>query len=527
MLINKPKITATKKLLLAKLSPLLQKQWFYLLGIFTTLAIWHLDIIRNHPIASEEITFYTLYWGGILYLLWQNRHQEHNPSWFSSWLGLGLLFLVIVRPLHFWHLDLMLFRYAPIVAGLGLGLLSFGFLGFKHHWRLFLLLCLMLFPFGLINEIFDSRLHFSELTASISAFSLHYIGFKATYYGDLVKLPTGQVRVLYYCTGGLLILWLLKLTLLILVVVSPLTWRQRWTLVISAISVGFLTGCIRVALLVVVVNNKDLFDYWHSYTGGSMFMVFSTITYAFLCNWILSLENLSAENIQPIHTQIITPERRFFLLGTWVGIILTAIFLIATKININNSINLPDQLSLTNWQQINVSSLQEQKIYLDTQKFFIVKSGKNYSYINNNQQLDVEMRYMINTRGNNNPFLDAKNPDFLKIRNLPKKVIFSPKIGYSNLYSDGNKGFLLSCVNPRGGGTVNSQQFMQNRYQYDLSFNRFLPWIFGQDVLRDDRCLWTQLSVPVKGRQPDDIYSVLESIWLENYWKWQSLLLNK
>jgi cyanoexosortase A len=242
MFISSQKLNQAKQAFLLRFQPLLQTQYFYLLGIFTTLATLHLNMVSNHPLEGEEITFYALYWAGIIFLLWQNRQQQNTTNWFSSLLGLGLLLIVILRPLSLWHLDLLLFRFAPIVAAFGLGLLSFGFTGLRHYWRLFLLLCLMLFPYGFINEIFESRLHFSEVTANISAFALHYIGLKATVQGTLVKLPTGQVEVLYFCTGGMLILWLLKLTLLIVVVIPDLTWRQRWGLVILRVCLTIGTG---------------------------------------------------------------------------------------------------------------------------------------------------------------------------------------------------------------------------------------------------------------------------------------------
>ncbi len=205
--------------------------------------------------------------GGVLYLKWQHQQEKNNPSCLSNFLGVGLLFIVILRPINLWHLDMVLFRIGPIIAGLGVGLLSFGFTGLRYYWRLFLILSLMLFPFGFINGIFNYRFHFSEVTAAISAFILHYLGFGATHSGTFVKFPTGVVDVLYYYTGGLLIVWLLPLTLLIMVVVFPLSWEQKWGLVISAFPTGFLVGCICVALLAVLVNNHSLFDYWHSYTG--------------------------------------------------------------------------------------------------------------------------------------------------------------------------------------------------------------------------------------------------------------------
>ncbi|MEA5575962.1 cyanoexosortase A system-associated protein [Anabaena sp. UHCC 0451] len=502
---------------------LLLTQRFYLLGVFSTLAVLHLDIIRNHRTEGEQITFYALYWGGLLYLIWQIKRQEYTPSFLSSCLGSFLLFIVIFRPINLWHLDLMLFRFGPIIAGLGLGLLFFGFAEIRHYWRLFLLLCLMLSPFGFINGVFNTRLHFPELTATISAFLLHYLGFGATHSGNLVKLPTGQVEVIYYCTGGLLIVWLLQLTLLILVVVSPLTWKQRWGLVISAVSTGFLIGCIRVALLAVVVNNKSLFDYWHGQTGGTIFMAIATISYAALCNWILPVDFLSPTTNPIQTTTFIEPKRRFLLAGTWSGIIVTAIYLIASKQPIGTAI-FPEAIAVNNWQLINVKSLNQYK-YKNTvtDKFEVVQSGQDYSYLKNGQKLAVQMRYVINTRGEPNPFVYQLSKELMKESQNNIKQLTG--IGYYALYSDGKQAYLTACINPRGGSTVISSQFMKNRYKYDVNFKKLIPWFLGQNVLRDDRCIWTQLSMPLSDVIATDNYTVLESLWKDNYSTWQSLLM--
>jgi cyanoexosortase A len=523
MLINKPKnifmADAVKKI-----KPLLQYEGFYVLGIFTTLAIWHLDIIRNHPKESPEVTVYALCWGGILYLLWRNikkiPEKSNPPSWFSSCLGWGLLFLVITRPLHLWDLDFILMRSAPIVAGLGLGLLSFGFSGFKQQWRLCLILCLMVFPTDHIDRIFEQRLYFNEITAAISAFLLHYIGFTVNYYGSIVKLSTGEVQVYYACTGGPLIILLMKLTFLMMLVVFPLTKRQRVTLAISAIGVGFFIGCIRVALLAIVVNNKESFDYWHGQSGGGIFITFATIIYALLCNWILPLN--SGYSVSEIETKItnIQRKRRLFLAGTWLGIIVTAIGLIVTKKDIHSSISLP--LAPVE----NLAKTQDAAV-LAPVDIFTPQPAKNYSYIHSyqgkNYELEVATSYIVYSLGDPNPFLTNKSRNSL----LDKQVKYLPDVGYFIIYNSGNKAYLTSCINVRGGGSVNTEQFMGNRRQYDLTVHRLLPWIFGQTVLRDHRCLWTQLSLSLSNQvSTDDIYPVLESVWLENYPKWQSLLLN-
>ncbi len=518
-------INQFKQVFLLRFKPSLQTQWFYILSLFTTFGILHLSIVANHPIEGEEIYFYALYWAGILFLLWQNRQQPNTTIWFSNLLGLGLLFTVILKPLYLWNLDLLLFRFGPIFAALGLGLLSFGFSGLRDHWRLFLLLCLMLFPYGFINEFLDFRLHFNELTATISAFSLHYLGFQATSSGAFVKLPTGQVEVLYFCTGGVLIVWLMKLTLLIVIVAFPLTLRQSLCLILSAIGTGFLIGCIRVALLAVVVNKHSLFEYWHSYTGGSIFMVTATITYAGLCNWILPLELLdSKEKYDPTAIVPVKPKRRLFLIATWVGIVLTATYSITSKRLLITSI-FPDTLSLNSWQQVTAKSPPQQKSDTPiTPKFEVVQSGKDYSYVKNNQRLVLQMRYVVNTRGESNPFLQqSKN----LVNDSQKNVKYLKGIGYYALYSDSKQAYLTACINPRGGSTVTSAQFMQNRYTYDLTWSRIIPWVLGKEVLRDNRCIWAQLSVPSNGVADANIYSVLESAWTANYTAWQSQFLFK
>jgi cyanoexosortase A len=517
---NNPKNIKDIKSFLLKFQDLTQTHYFYLLGIFSTLAVLHLHIIGNHTLESNNIAFYVIYWGGILYLLWQNRYIERTPSSFATYLGLGLLFLVILRPINFWHLDLMLFRFGPVIAGLGLGLISFGFLGLRHYWRLFLLLLLMLSPYGFIHTFFGNQLHFPEVTASISAFLLHYVGFTAAHSGNIVKLPTGQVEVIYPCTGGELIIWLLQIVILIMVV-SHITWKQKWGLILSAITVGFFIGCIRVGLLVIVVNNNSLFDYWHGPDGGTVFMAISTIIFAVLCNWILPVDFLSSTQTSTISTPI-KPKRLLFLAATWIGIIFTVLYLSVIRKPIGNAI-FPEEINLNTWQQVKVESLGQYNAEIpNTGKFILVRSGQDYKYLRNQENLTLQMRYVVNTRGNLNPFSVKLS------RELRKKAEDNIKkiegVGYYLLYHDQQNAYLTACINSRGGSTVNSSQFMTNRYKYDVTLDRMLPWIFGQDVLRDDRCIWTQLSIPLNREIATNVYPVLESVWHENYATWQSLL---
>ncbi|MDJ0733718.1 MAG: cyanoexosortase A system-associated protein [Nostocaceae cyanobacterium] len=524
----------------------IKTQRFYLFGIITTLAILHLSIINNHPIESEEIYFYALGWIGILLLLWRNREHDEAIAGFSSLLGIFFLFLVILRPLHFWNLDLILFRISPIIAALGFGLLAFGFLGIKHHWRSFLLLCLMLFPYGFINDFLLFKLNFNEITATISAFALHYLGFKATYQGALIFLPTGTVEVLYFCTGGLLIVWLFKISLLLMVIIYPLSFWQKLGLIIGAFITGFLTGCVRVALLAVVVHKQEVFDYWHSYTGGHIFLTASTIIYAIFCTWLLPVEDIfwqqtlqkTSHSLEDIRSETIHHRKKSFskwrlplLATTWIGIVITAVYLMVNKAQIA-VYQFPDTLTLDGWEQVSSASLDTKKNRqqnpsndANNRGLEILQSGKQYRYFHKSIELKVKMLYAVNSRGNQNPFLTDVSKKIIKEKQPQIKQ--SSEIGYYTLYSDDKQAFLTACINPRGGSTATSAQFMKNRYTYDLTWNRLVLWIFGQEILRDNRCLWTQLSVSLNDMSITDAYAILESNWTHHYKTWQELFLLK
>jgi cyanosortase A-associated protein len=47
------------------------------------------------------------------------------------------------------------------------------------------------------------------------------------------------------------------------------------------------------------------------------------------------------------------------------------------------------------------------------------------------------------------------------------------------------------------------QQFLKNQVTYDLQIGRLMPWLLGEETLRDRRCLWAHLSTPLNGTNPE------------------------
>ena len=107
---------------------------------------------------------------------------------------------------------------------------------------------------------------------------------------------------------------------------------------------------------------------------------------------------------------------------------------------------------------------------------------------------------------------------------IPGKVLLrqQEQTGFYSLWQTEDRVNLGACINPRGGSTVTGDQFRQNRNIHDLQFSRIMFWLIGLVPLRDWRCLWTTLSVPIEtGKSPQEIYPVLEQAWFSWYEWWQ------
>lgn len=202
-----------------------------------------------------------------------------------------------------------------------------------------------------------------------------------------------------------------------------------------------------------------------------------------------------------------------FLAITLIGVLLVlakSILIPAENKQVASAFVFPLTVPLTGWQTLPSSSLNQK-----TQPNYL--SGRQYKYTQQDLPLNIEMRYVVNTVG------DVK--EFVKqTTKIPlTKVIQRQQagIGFYNLFTYQEKAYLSSCINPRGGTTVTDRQFKQNRNTYDLQFNRLLPWLLGEEKLKDNRCLWTHLSVPLKHTTPDNAYQKLETAFFSWYQWWE------
>lgn len=172
----------------------------------------------------------------------------------------------------------------------------------------------------------------------------------------------------------------------------------------------------------------------------------------------------------------------------------------------------PTTVSLPEWQFLDSAPLK----ITNNPNF---RASRRYRYQQNDISLNIDMHYIINSPG------DVK--DFIN------KHIFSQKsatslllreksgVGFHALFMTQEKAFLSSCINPRGGSTVTFDQFRDNRNTYDIQPVRILLWLLGLQELRDWRCMWNVLSVPVVKDKPEEVYPILESAWFSWYSWWE------
>lgn len=164
---------------------------------------------------------------------------------------------------------------------------------------------------------------------------------------------------------------------------------------------------------------------------------------------------------------------------------------------------------LSGWQLLSSAPLTTQKEHPEN------FSGRRYQYMHASVPLTIEMRYLNNTSGEVKDLVE--NYTFIP---ASAKLRYQTGIGFYSVFTYQRKAYLSSCINPRGGSTVTQKQFNQNHRTYDIQVNRLLPWLLGQEKLKDKRCLWTHLSAPLTTGNSSETYQLLETAWFAWYQWW-------
>jgi cyanoexosortase A len=155
------------------------------------------------------------------------------------------------------------------------------------------LLCL---PGSFFAPLVDRLFQISQLTTAFAVFILWYTGFDVTRLDTTIILPQGSAIVTPACTGIGTMLLLLKLAT-IYMLIFPTKWSQKICLVVAAISISFIGGGLRVAIIATVVSNPTAFDYWHGAAGNQIFSTVAMVLFGLLCRYFLSSKSSPSTNI--------------------------------------------------------------------------------------------------------------------------------------------------------------------------------------------------------------------------------------
>jgi cyanosortase A-associated protein len=229
-------------------------------------------------------------------------------------------------------------------------------------------------------------------------------------------------------------------------------------------------------------------------------------------------------------------HQRFSVLHQWqqqrqiiLAIALTGVFLTLGRLSLDPTIGkrslsaftFPQAVPLSEWQLLDSHVLDRPKED-STNSYDAVLASRKYLYTNKDRQLEIEMRYMASSSGKLEEYLNRHTAIRIQKGQLLQSLRQQKDVGFYSLFAYKGRVHLAACINSNGTGTVTSEQFLANRYTYDLQPQHLLSWSLSQASLLENRCLWANLSLPLNQSSPTTTYQVLERAWLSWYRWWSS-----
>lgn len=240
----------------------------WLLGIGAGLLALHLTLswrLDDDQLISNSL----LLWIGTCYLIWHKRSQIHPQFDNSNLLGLLPIGFVLLRSSFLPNGSFL--AVLPLLAALGLALLTSGFRGLVAFWRELLILACLALPVALFLFVtFDISIY----TAKVASFVLWYAGKPLRLEGAILYLGQGAVNVAGGCSGQEQIFHLFGIAVMACLIFP---FRRCWVMLGGAIAIAFVINALRVCLmtLLVAAGNQTGFVYWHDGSGSLLFSMIS------------------------------------------------------------------------------------------------------------------------------------------------------------------------------------------------------------------------------------------------------------
>lgn len=173
---------------------------------------------------------------------------------------------------------------------------------------------------------------------------------------------------------------------------------------------------------------------------------------------------------------------------------------------------LPTQINLANWR-----SLPSQDLKLPLENLVTARQYL-YSDAANSHQVQIDAIYLNKV----NSFINMTRAINIQYIESTLQLKYAANIGHYAIFADQDKAYLTSCINPTGQTTLTEAQFNSNQNQYDVVLSRLGLYLLGTGDLRDYRCLFTVISMPITEATNTPInYQYLEASWIDwhRFWK--------
>ncbi|NUN66608.1 cyanoexosortase A [Pseudanabaena biceps] len=269
-----------------ELQQAVKKLDFWLLSAWVSIIAINITLMARLAESVDETAIQLLTWAVAILLVIRDRSKlkfETTPSAIA--VGTLLIIWVLTKSLLTRRVYDILFILIPVMATIGIALIASGWKGLRQYWQPILLAATLGIPTSFLFAAIERIIPVNVFTAQFANSALWYGGIKVVQEGISIVSQYGAVEVARGCAGLPPILMLLRITLMFVLVFPTERW-QMWIMFPSAIAIAFVVNSLRVALLVLISRQDDLFKYWHSGDGSQIFSVIAVSILLALCNWV-------------------------------------------------------------------------------------------------------------------------------------------------------------------------------------------------------------------------------------------------
>lgn len=245
--------------------------------VFATLgSLATLDFYSVWKISAKTPTLINfLCWGGIFFLLWEKRDAiKFRGNLISSAIGITLVSWMVARhiitqPHSTISLIDVVSRLFPLVILIGILLISSGFKRLKYYKAE-----ILISTATAISAMSDLAIRspIALIDAQISAFMLHYVGFKVLRNDYIISLSNASVDVFNPCSSLIPFVTMFPIAVVFVATYSASKTTKIYVCIAAILSTFFINA-IRICLLAILSNNGETasFDYWHTGEGAGIF----------------------------------------------------------------------------------------------------------------------------------------------------------------------------------------------------------------------------------------------------------------